>query len=588
MSTFDTLLNGNYVNQLNWHSKLCDNGTCFLELESMLDNAIVQLFLVDNITKQKIYQIVLDSKDTALDRTNVNTTFNMKAVTIEDSTTYPEDNIYFRTTSYFSRYLMADSAVNGLSPVTQDKIISGMNLQTAELYHGVTKEMINNPNYCTSLDTDKILLQIFPLGLQIPRTSQSQWPLYRGEDQYLHSGVDTYVKNRCIRNEIDCKTCLQSRDLNHCMDMCQSDPYCWGYTNSPTYGMFLLDKTSSKINNTDSWNLTSVTVPYHTNTVLMKYIHVDSNMNVYFSNESSEYSILVDVIDPNQSNLDLINILIDMISKKTMYRCCDPNIDSTTEFAKTCDIINFSAKNNKFNPKCESAMLNYCKNPIAGACRNFCNYGLDLDNNPINCDSIMTKFCNNSNSFIDETCSCFLPSSTVSKYFDKLSEVPGSMLYRKVECEYIPCTQGSQNVIKRNSMRKGTNVCPNVNICINSENIKNAGDISATNLNINQYIDCINKNYPSTPAPTPSTPAPTPSTPAPTPPSPTPSVKPSLINDFGNTLLSVGLFKKLLYFKSKSSTMSDTKFIMIAVPVFFIMILIILSCILIVIIAVSK
>jgi hypothetical protein len=553
----------------NWHSELKYNDIDFFPLSYVLDMAVVEIFLVDD--NNNVKQLVLDNK-ASLDLDNITTSYGYKVTTPEDAKTYDELNRFFRFASYAGGYVTTTDVGDPLK-YDQTRPVVGLDLQTGIPYTRIPYSWIDNPQYWTKFNSDSMLLQFFPLALNKPNKPDGsppdpllQWLNYRSMDGKLMCGKDNFVEQICKPMLEQCTTCKRRYAVisdSACAYKCGNPtPYCWMYPNL-TYGMFNLRKSPIKIDGLDTWTMGAIDVNFTTQNIDLRYIDGDiNNNNATLFSLTSKYKMVINLVNPNMTAINDMNTFMSLTQNNQLYKCCDPDLDSTSDTATMCKQLGFDSTNKMYNNKCVTAMNAYCvvnNNYGTNSCITYCNRGVDIDNNPINCDTIMKRNCASipKNSWIDKSCSCFLPDWAMEEYWNKLGGVPGSNLAKKIECEYIPCTSSDINtIIQRNVMRTGKQNCNSTDMCINSANIKIGGTITANTIDINQYAECVKANLPS-PTPTPS-PSPTPvHSPVPSPVSPSPTPTPSPVQ----TIVRNQLETYILKLKPKSWTMTDDNFL---------------------------
>ena len=565
-----------YNVDLNWHSDLTYEGISYFPTSYVLDMAALEIFLVDSLGNVK--QLVLDSKGT-IDPNNFGSTYPLKVTSLDDAKTYDSLCKIFRFASYANGFA---TTLNELTPLsyTTSNTIAALNLETGVPYSeaGINSSIVNNPQYWTKYNTDSFLFQFAPLKVLKPVSYGStsdpfQWPIYKSSNGYMNCGVDQYVEQACKPLASRCYTCQRNWGAiggSMCNSSCGTPPaYCWNYT-SFIYGMFYLQKQPNQVNSTDVWDITSLVVNFDENKIDQYFIN-DDNGAATLNQLSSTYKIVLNLVSPNTNSMDYMNAYMNLIKNNQLFLCCDQEapdlIDDVT--SNMCKSMGFDSTNKLFNNKCVAVMNDFCASAggyTSGACIDYCNNGNDINGNPINCDSIMTRNCSNipkGASYISNACSCFMPGWVLDDYWNKLLSYPGSSLMKKVECEYIPCTSGANDeVVQRNSMRTGRQNCSNVNLCINTKNIKydKGSFFSADSLDLSQYADCVNASITSTPTSSPSTSSPTPSSTPISSPSPTDSIDtPSSSDSTSSSRFNLSTF--IISLKPKSWTMSDTAFI---------------------------
>lgn len=503
MSISDTIRKYvSYDMNLNWHSDLRYNGIDFFPVSYILDMAMIEVFLIDS--SNSIKQLVLDSKQD-IDPSKINSTYSYRVTSLEDAKTYSEECRIFRVASYAAGYVTTTNITKPLQYDTSRPLTS-LDLQTGVPYTVASLSMVDNPRYWTKYNSDSLLFQFFPLKTLQPNPpdgsnpdSMAQWPIYRSSGGWMKSGIDEYVETACKQTYVNCTICQRALGVmadSSCRGKCGNPaPYCWMYPNV-TYGMFHLQK-QTKVDGIDTWSIGSIDVDIDTDKINIKYID-DDNSYATLNSVSSKYKIIVNLVTPNMGAINDMNMFRTLTSTNKVVSCCSSDLDKNSDMGKTCSRLGFECTNEKkYNNKCQSAMSEYCTEFFyTRECIDYCNNGIDVDGNPINCDTIMNRKCSTipKDSPIHESCRCFLPDWAMDKYWSQLESVPGSSLMKKTECEYIPCTTGDNSkVVKRNNQRTGKLNCNNVNLCLNSQNIKLSGTIEAESIDITQYSECVDK-----------------------------------------------------------------------------------------------
>jgi hypothetical protein len=507
-ATFNTINNYCYLSTTkqgsakpNWHTDMkSKENISYFPISYLLDFSMGEIYLMDSSNNLK--QLVFDvPKESSIDVNNVNKSYSYKLVTLEEAkNNYDMLSKIFKIASYSGGFSGTTDILNPMTYNKNQKII-GIDLKSGEPYSSITESMVNNKDYWTSKNTDSLICQIFPLKTLKTGSDANppvQWPLYESQDGYINSGLNNYVDGVCKPLAQNCSECLKNPLLVNpalnCISKCSNSPsYCNMYRNL-SYGMFYLQKNSSQQDGVDVWNLSSTSIDFQNNTLKYSYMGSDQNSRVVIK-DTQQYKTIINIIDFNPTAGDDIYNYNKINSSNQFYRCCDPSLDPSSSAYKVCTLIGFDGKNKKYNNKCISTMGSYCTtNYSTPQCIDYCNFGNDLNNNPVNCDTSVSRSCSriSKGSALPEACQCFLPGWAMDDYWSKLEAVPNSSLMKKIDCEYFPCVLGDKGkVIQSNNLRTGKTGCNSVTKCVNSANITFNGLAQASNVNITQYADCV-------------------------------------------------------------------------------------------------
>lgn len=148
---------------------------------------------------------------------------------------------------------------------------------------------------------------------------------------------------------------------------------------------------------------------------------------------------------------------------------------------------------------CQTTMSKYCSlNPIDTRCITYCN----APNS--NCDDNLKKYCGtiynakgmagiNDNGSIQNICSCFLPQSFYTNYYNSLNQkypnVKSDLTNITPECAYSKCQTASiKSVTNRNT------VCPNIAACFQNLKVDNYGTIEGGDIKSDQICNIYQNN----------------------------------------------------------------------------------------------
>jgi hypothetical protein len=143
---------------------------------------------------------------------------------------------------------------------------------------------------------------------------------------------------------------------------------------------------------------------------------------------------------------------------------------------------------------CNAVLTEYCKgdNLRSDVCKNFCAL------NDVNCDNILGAYCAANPSLLQTDpglCGCFQTNDYYTNYFNSLKDAAGGLgpyasLIEKQNCYFPQCavdTALKPYSVKSNS---GAQQCPNIQQCIQVNDISTNGTVQGGDININNSINC--------------------------------------------------------------------------------------------------
>lgn len=195
-------------------------------------------------------------------------------------------------------------------------------------------------------------------------------------------------------------------------------------------------------------------------------------------------------------NTNSPNTTYEIVPGQLLGDCCTNTIapELPQEICK-----NYSPGNND----CPRYMNNFCKNDnlLTEACYNFCSNSENM------CDDSLTAYCGdvqeykNQNIFAyNKTCSCFLGDDFYKKWrghvFDDLtpserSYIEGVLPPFVPNCSYPACAAGDSI-----PLHNAKCVPDNIQVCINNQTIDVHGDVKDSIIDVNSFINCVQKNAP--------------------------------------------------------------------------------------------